>query len=104
MQIAKTDLVRIIQEELTMLDENEYDIPDVGEIEGELGASEAEEDLISPKIGIMERREIYEAAMGLGRAYGAITKLSEAGIVSNEKQETIKRMYEEMKNLYAESY
>ena len=104
MQIAKKDLVRVIQEELSMLGENEYGIDDVAEIENELGASEAEEDMISPKIGVLERREIYEAAMGLGRAAIAISKLSKAGIVSNEKSLTIKRLYDELKNLYAESY
>ncbi len=103
MQIPKKDLVRIIQEELSMLGENQYGIDDVAEIESELGATEAEEDMISPKIGILERREIYEAAMGLGRAFSAYAELHKAGLVSAEKKDTVKRLYDEMKNLVIEA-
>tara|TARA_R100000008_G_C3482681_1_gene114660 strand:- start:91 stop:405 length:315 start_codon:yes stop_codon:yes gene_type:complete len=104
MQISKKDLVRVIQEELSMLGENAYGIDNVDQIESELGATEAEEDMISPEIGVLERREIYEAAMGLGRTMSAMIKLSKAGIVSQEKLDTIKGIFDEMKNLYAESY
>ena len=104
MQISKKDLVRVIQEELSVLGENDLGVTSIADIETQLGASDQETAPPSAQIGVLERRQVYEAAMGLGRAMEAFVELSKAGIISREKKDTIMSLYDEMKNLYAESY
>ena len=55
-------------------------------------------------VGILDRAEIYETTMGLGRAQIAISKLVKAKLASREELETVNEMFKKFKKLYAESY
>tara|TARA_Y100000034_G_scaffold117400_1_gene156788 strand:+ start:819 stop:1133 length:315 start_codon:yes stop_codon:yes gene_type:complete len=104
MRIGKQRLIEIIQEELKML--NEADVTNPPELEGvDMDLPGKKVDKKKDKdVGVLDRAEIYEATMGLGRAQTAISKLVKAELASREELETVNDMFKKFKKLYAESY